>query len=291
MTGLREARGWSLPDFVLLILMICVAAWVGREPLLDIVDRGLNDRNSAYVLFAPFAAIYLVWLRRTRLQFVRYKPSLWGPVVVILGLVMNAEGFNRDIIILWQAGVLVSIIGCLISMAGIGILRQFAPAFVAFFMVLPVPGGIRQKVAVPLQGFAAEFTSSILELLGVDFTRLGNQLVVNGHAIAVGETCNGMSMILALGLVVFVFVFSLPLRNSARVSLLILSPLIALVCNVLRLVPTSIMYGFSEPSIAESVYAFSAWIMIPLAVLMLIGVLKILRWLDVPITTWRLVTT
>jgi len=291
MSGLRETRGWSLSDFVLLLLMIGVASWVGREALVDIWKRGTSGGDSAYVLFAPIAAVYMVWLRRTRLQFVRYKPSLWGPLIVVAGLLMNAIGLDLDIIILWQAGALVSIIGCLISMVGLGILRQFAPAFMVFFMVLPIPGTIRQEFAVPLQGLATGFTASILEILGVDFSRMGNQLVVNGHAIAVGETCNGMSMILALGLVVFVFVFSLPLRNGARMALLMFSPLIALACNVLRLVPTSLMYGFEDPSVAETVYAFSAWAMIPLAILMLVGVLKVLHWLDIPVTTWRLVTT
>ena len=291
MTGLREARGWSLPDFILLLLMVCVAGWVGRDSVIDIWQRGTNDAESAYVLFAPLAALYMVWLRRSRLQFIRYKPSLWGPVVVMFGLLMTVVGFDKDHLIVWQAGTLVSMIGCVISMTGLGILRQFAPAFVVFFMVLPVPGALRTIIAVPLQGFATSVTASILEIIGVDFVRMGNQLVVNDYAIAVGETCNGMAMIFALGLVVFVFVFSLPLKNTARVALLLASPLIALFCNVLRLVPTSLVYGLSDSELAESVYAWSAWVIIPLAIFMLVGVLRMLSWMDLPVTRWRLATT
>lgn len=291
MSRLREIRGWSLPDFALLILMIGVTCWIGRAALFDIWTRGTSGGESAYVLFAPIAAVYMVWLRRSRLQFVRFKPSLWGPFIVFMGLAMTAKGFDHDVRIAWQAGVLVSMIGCLVSMTGPGIIRQFAPAMVVFFMLLPLPGAIRQMLAVPLQGLATSLSASIIELVGVDFVRLGNQLVVNGHPIAVGETCNGMPMIFALGLIVYVFVFSLPLRNSGRITLLLISPIIALLCNALRLVPTSLLYGWSDPNLAESVYAWSAWIMIPLAILMLIGTLKMLHWLDLPVTTWRLVTT
>ena len=56
MTGLREARGWSLPDFILLLLMVCVAGWVGRDSVIDIWQRGTSNSESAYVLFAPLAA-------------------------------------------------------------------------------------------------------------------------------------------------------------------------------------------------------------------------------------------
>ena len=56
MNQLREIRGWSLPDFVLLFLMIGVACWIGRDALTDIWIRGINDNESAYILFAPLAA-------------------------------------------------------------------------------------------------------------------------------------------------------------------------------------------------------------------------------------------
>lgn len=290
MSKLREIRGWSLPDFALLLIMLGATGWIGRAALADIWARGSRGGESAYILFAPIAAIYLVWLRRSRLQYVRFRPSLWGPFIVILGLAMTSWGFDRDVMIAWQGGVLVSMVGCVVSMTGPEIIRQFAPAFFVFFLLLPVPGGIREKLAVPLQGLATNLTAMIIGLLNVEYLQLGNQLVVNGSPIAIGETCNGMPMILALGFVVFVFVFSLPLRNSARVILLLISPFIALLCNVIRLVPTSLMYGLNDMAAAELVYSWSAWVMIPVAILMLLGVLKLLHWLDIPVTTWRLVT-
>ena len=205
---------------------------------------------------------------------------------------MTVFGFDRDVLIVWQG-----------RYAGFDDwLRDIDEQALAYFVNSPQHSSYSSWFCQFLEVYGRlsrirfkdslqDVTASILEIIGVDFVRTGNQLVVNDYAIAVGETCNGMAMIFALGLVVFVFVFSLPLKNTARVALLLASPLIALFCNVLRLVPTSLVYGLSDSELAESVYAWSAWIMIPLAIFMLVGVLRMLSWMDLPVTRWRLVTT
>lgn len=290
MKGAGETRGWKLPDVMLLLLMLVVTGLIGRAPLSDIFHRANSSSTFAYIFLVPFAVAYLVWLRRSRLQYVRYHPSFAGPALVAFGLFLTWWGFDRDVLISWHAGVFVSMLGCIVSMTGLRVLKQFMPAAVALFMMVPVPGRITQAASIPLQSLATGMTEEFLRFFSVDVVKLGNQLLINGEPIAVGETCNGMSMLLTLGLVSFVFVFSLPLRNRARLVLILLSPVVALLCNVLRLVPTSLLFGMEEPTAAAAVYGWSGVAMIPLTIAMLLAVLKLLRWLDLPITRWRLVT-
>ena len=58
-----------------------------------------------------------------------------------------------------------------------------------------------------------------------------------------GEACNGMRMVFAFFLVVYAFAFSTPMKHSTRLVLLALSLVAALICNVIRLFPTSLIYG------------------------------------------------
>ena len=44
-----------------------------------------------------------------------------------------------------------------------------------------------------------------------------------------------------------------------------LSPLSALACNVLRLVPTVWLYGHVQPDAAEMFHDYSGWLMLPIA--------------------------
>ena len=272
----EKNRDWSVADIALLCLLLSVSIWVGREALLDILNRGLRGTDSTYVLFAPLAVAALVWYRRKLIRQVYYKPNLLGCLVVLVGLLLSNFGFDRDIIVLWQSGVLISVIGCVLSMTGFVVLKLFGPAFFAVFLMLPLPGTIRDAIAIPLQSVATGLTASVLEIFSVDAVRHGNIIVINGEQIAVGEACNGMPMIMAVGLMVYTIVFALRLSPRKRTALLVASPVIALVCNVRRLVPTSLAYGIVDPKIALYVYYVAGWLMIPLAVVMLFGFLMFL---------------
>ena len=170
---------------------------------------------------------------------------------------------------------------------GLEPVRQFAPVFAVLVLALPIPGMIRTEIAFPLQGMATTVTHGILELIGVSTIKQGYVLLINGEQIAVGEACNGMRMVFAFGLVTYAFAFSTPLKRSTRIALLALSPLIALVCNVIRLVPTSLIYGYGTAIRAEWFHDVSGWVMLPIALLMLITVLRLLTWLEFPVTSLR----
>jgi exosortase/archaeosortase family protein len=103
----------------------------------------------------------------------------------------------------------------------------------------------------------------------------------------VGEACDGLRMVLALALTVYAFVFSVPLRLTARLVLLAVSPIIALVCNILRLVPTGLAYAYSSESFAIELHDIAGWMMLPVAIAMLFAIIRFMRWLDLPVLTWR----
>jgi exosortase/archaeosortase family protein len=110
--------------------------------------------------------------------------------------------------------------------------------------------------------------------------------------VAVAEACNGMRMVFALVLVSYAFAFSVPLRNSVRLMVLLLSPVAAIICNVLRLTPTVILYGNESlpMGFADNFHDIAGWLMLPLAFLMLLGITRALRWAMVPTYRFTLAT-
>ena len=103
---------------------------------------------------------------------------------------------------------------------------------------------------------------------------------------------NGLAMAFtvafALTLVVYAFAFGTPLRPSTRVVLLVCSPLVAMLCNVIRLVPTSIIFGYGSVEAAERFHDAAGWVMLAVALVILAGVLRTIRWLEFPVTSFRL---
>jgi exosortase len=282
-------RGWTRERLLLLAAMLVLVAWWGRRALEDIYVFASGQTDNGYILLAPAVALYLAWLRRSRLQYLRYRPTILGPLLVAGGILASDWGDRVGIQLLWHGGVLVAMFGCLFSMTGWELVRQFAPVLIALGFVVPIPGRVRESLAGPAQEFSVATAHVLLELGGIDAIREGNIIVIEGQPVAVGEACNGMRMVFALALVVYAFVFSVPFSMGTRLFLIAAAPIVALACNVVRLVPTSIAYGWFNPTLAEQIHDIGGWLMLPLALLMLMGLVKLLKWLDLPVMNWRLV--
>ena len=122
--------------------------------------------------------------------------------------------------------------------------------------------------------------------MGVAVERTGNALRVNGREVFIAEACNGMRMVSALALVSFAFIFSVPMGNRVRVLILLVSPVVAVLVNILRLIPTVLFYGYAEAEWASAFHDLSGWLGLVVAFVVLWGFLSMLRWLEVPIAPY-----
>lgn len=285
---IRPRRAWQPRDFAQLALLLAIGLWLHRQPLRDIVNIGWHDAEQSHIFLAPIVAGWLLWLRRSRVRAIEVKPSLSGPLVAVAGWLVSWWGFESGTQIAWHGGAVLSLLGIVLSMTGTTPLLLLAPVFGVLAFVLPVPGELRHSIAYPLQELATTITHTMLEIMGVSAIKSGNVLVINGEHVAVGEACNGMRMVFALTLVVYAFAFGTPLKPGTRMTLLVLSPAIAMACNVLRLLPTSLIFGYGNVEVAERFHDMAGWVMLPLAMVMLAAVLRTIRWLEFPVTQLRL---
>jgi exosortase len=216
------------------------------------------------------------------------QPSYTGLIVAVLGWLISWWGFETGTQIAWHAGALLSMLGIVLSMTGMTPVQLLAPVFAVLVFMLPIPGEFRHQIAYPLQQLATTVTHSMLEFIGVYAIKSGNMLIINGERVAVGEACNGLRMVFALSLVVYAAAFGMPLKAGTRIFLLAVSPLIAIICNVIRLLPTSLLFGYGGNEAAQRFHDLAGWVMLPVAMLMLFGLLRAIRWLEFPVTQLRL---
>lgn len=258
------------------------SAWVDAWAIVDI--RGDNN----HVFLAPLVVLWLFWVRRGRLPHVRVTGRWLGIALILFGWLVRWAGLSNNTAAAFHAGSLVVVVGAFVSVCGKGSILRFVPAAAALLFLIPVPQRLRQELAIPLQTTTAWLTDGVLDAMGVQSQVAGNTLIVNGKSVAIVEACNGMPMVFGLLLVTYAFAFAWPLRNSVRWMLLILSPLVTLGCNVLRTVPLVWTYANRSRESFEWLHAYSGWLMLPLAFVMLLGVLRALRWLDVQVDRYRL---
>jgi exosortase len=254
----------------------------------DIYQIASKDEENSHIFLVPIIALYLVWVRRMRLRHCRPSGRFLGPIVIAVGWAIGSFGFYRGIQSFWHGGAVLVVLGCILSVLGRNVVFRFFPAIAVLVFLVPAPARLRLAIASPLQNWTAAISEKVLELCGEVNTEVtGNLLTINGQPLFVAEACNGMRMVFALILVCFAFGFTLPLRNFVRILILVASPLAAILCNVIRVPATVWVYGY-EPKYFQPFHNYAGWAMLPLAFLILYGIIKMLQWAMIPVTQYTL---
>ena len=281
-------NGWSHWHLIAAAGLSALAVAVTWGAWADMVHIGVIDEESSHIFLVPIVAAWLVWVRRARLSQCRPVGLAVGPAILAVGWLLSWYGYHNGIQSFWHGGAVLIVMGAALSVLGREVLMRFLPAFVVLAFLVPIPGIIRQEIAIPLQTATASVTQDLVQLAGASIDRTGNLLQINGVDVAVAEACNGMRMVFALVLVSYAFAFGTPLRWYARGLVLLASPLVALVVNIVRMMPTVWLYGYSPEHVADRFHDWSGWIMMGIAFLLLMAILQILRWSMIPVTRYTL---
>jgi len=270
--------------------LMALGAIATRNAWADMFYISWNDEECGHALLAIPAFIWLAWIRRGRLRRCHPTGQWIGLVMIAIGWAAWSWGFRQQLQTLWHGGALLVVMGAFFSVAGAQVLKEFLAAFVILGFLVPVPSLAREKIALPMQRHTAYWTQLACETLGMDVTRDNSLLTTYGGVqVAIAEACNGMRMVFALIMVCYLFAFVSPLRAYVRFLLLALSPVVAAVCNIIRLVPTVFVYGHFSREFAEAFHDVTGWVMLVAAFLTMVGFLKLMRWAMLPVTHFRLV--
>src|SRR5688572_2915106 len=247
-------------DLVLAAALALLSGVILLDAWRDILRLGLANEELSYVLLAPVMILWIAWSRRHVLPGCRLRGGWMGIGIILFGWFTYWYGFHVDPV-LWRAGAVVVAVGAVVAVLGRDVFWKFAPAFAATIFLVPISPNGRYKLAIPLQTATARVTQGVCDVLGIYVDRAGNLLTINGIDVTIAEACNGMRMILTLFLVCYVVAFTAPLRTWQRVLFLAASPLVAIVSNVVRLVPTVWLFGNASREAAQQFHDVSGWVM------------------------------
>lgn len=288
---LNTRNGWTVWHVAAALALIAASVAVTWMAWSDMWQIAMKDEESSHILLVPVAVAWLVWVRRARFRQCRPQRSVLGAILVGAAWMFWSIGYRYDVQSFWHGGAVLMAVGCFIVVVGKDILFRFLPAFLVLVFLVPVPGRARQAIAIPMQRTTASATQGVLEMAGVPVERSENLLSINGKPVTIAEACNGMRMVFTLILVSYIFAFTTPLRGYVRTLILAASPVTAILCNVIRLVPTVWVMGHVSEETGHVFHDAAGWVMLVVAFLMLMSIEKVLKWALVPVREYTLAST
>jgi exosortase len=269
---------WKFADLGIVAFAVAIGVFLTLDAWRDIFRIAMKDEESSHIFLVPVVMLWLLWENRAKLKGCRRIGTWIGPVVVTVGAGLYLYGTLGWARTVTSVGAVVVLAGCILSVAGTDVLRRFSSVFLALAFLIPVPGLVRMEVAIPLGTATARLAEHILLLFDVPVERAGTLLSINQVDVTIAEACNGLRMVLSLFFVSYLVAFGASLRWNMRAAVLIAAPVLAIICNVIRLIPTLYLYGYASHEWAERFHDAAGWAMLAVAYFSLMGLIRLMRW-------------
>ena len=209
----------------------------------------------------------------------------WGWIFLVAVLAMRTIAYEQNFQWVETVTILPVVICLAWTFGGWPLMRRAWPAIVFLVFMIPLPPLINERLALPLQKFAAMGSCFLLQMSGFWAIQEGNVIHLSTHKdvmmpLDVALACNGLKMLMTLTATVTATICLISLPTWKRICLLLSVVPIALFSNMIRIVATGwCYYLLTGPRGKEWAHDVTGWLMMPLA-LVLVGLeLGILSWL------------
>jgi len=281
-TTLDQPQRVSLSPQPLPLVAALVAAFIWTYWLVipGLVAQWWNEDEYSHGFLIPLVSGYLVWTKRDEIKATAIRPTPWGLVVMAMALAVYVTGIVGADLFLQRVSAVVMITGGLLYVVGLPILRVVAFPLAFLLLMIPLPGIIFNSIAFPLQLFAAQIASTIMEACGVLVFREGNIMHLAAVSLDVEEACSGIRSLMSLTALGLLYAYITYSGWLLRVLLVLTIVPIAIAANVFRVTMTGLLAHFASVDTALGVFhTAGGWSVFLVAAALLLGVNRLLRFL------------
>jgi exosortase len=275
----RRALYWTIGLAALAIIMY---SYTFRY----LYGKWMDDAQYSLGFLVPVVSGYFVWKKWPEARLLKRDSSNWGLLLIVVALMLHLAGTLLDVSGPSGVSIILALIGgCLyLHSKNLVYLMAFPLAYTVF--MIPLPGGIVDRLGLPMQILASRSTASILGLILPDVSRTGIQLTVDGYDFVVAPACSGLSSLVALVGVTAVFAYITRLSAPLKWLLFAFSLPIALVANIIRITSIGLLGYYWDWDKAMGLYHdFSSPFLFLIAIGFLFAISGGLEWLSARRTT------
>ena len=189
----------------------------------------VNETFTHGFLVLPIV-IWLIWQKRPQLLLINPHPNPRLFLVLLLFLIVWLIGAVVDVEIVQQFCMVSMILTTIWAVAGRSVLLYIL--FPLLFLYFAIPFG--QVLIAPLMQFTADFTVSLIHLVGIPVYRDGLYFVLPTGSWSVVEECSGVRYLIASFFLGTIYAYLNYTVTKKRVIFILLSLVVPIIGNGLR---------------------------------------------------------
>jgi exosortase len=246
--------------YVRIGLMTALIALLYRFVLTDLAKDWWNEPALSYGMLIPPLAAYIAWLRRDLTLAAGASPTSKGLLLVAFGCVMFLLGKLGVEFFLMRTSFVVLLAGLTWTFWGIRRLQTLAFPFVLLATMVPLPGTVYNSVSAPLQLFASDLSSRLVQGIGISIYRDGNIIQLASTSLGVAEACSGLNSLSALMVASLLLGYLVCSRLRTKIALFLLAIPLAIAVNILRIAGTAVLADYNQEFAMGFYHSFSGWL-------------------------------
>ena len=218
-------------------LLILFSTLVYHPVMVALYHAWQKNHYYNHGFLIPLISCYLVYRNREKLKTISYKPSLYGIVFILLGiLVFLLDKSYTNVLFFSSVGMLIFITGGILLAFGKDYLRAVLFPVLFLIFMIPIPEFLFDLVIGPLQLTASMIGKIILRILGVPVLRDGIYLHLAPFTVQVDMSCSSMHSLIALSALSFVIAYIMMDSIGGKIMIVASSIPLAIIANGFRLV-------------------------------------------------------
>jgi exosortase len=268
-----------VPRWIVLAgLLVAALVWTYWLVIPGLVAQWWNEPEYSHGFLVPVIAGYLVWSKRDILRTTPIAPGYWGLALMLLALVTYVTGNVGADLFLQRVSFVMMIAGVILYIAGRAMLRAVRFPLVFLLFMIPLPQIVFGSIAFPLQLFAAQVATSVMETCAVPVFREGNVMHLAAASLDVEEACSGIRSLVSLTTLGVLFSYITYTTWLPRVILMLAVVPIAIAANVFRVTVTGLIAHYVSVDAAMSIFHTAGGLgVFAIAAVLLLGVSRLLR--------------
>ncbi len=234
-------------------IVLVTAAFVGlyHNTIYKLVHDWSIDPNFSHGFLIPFVALYMIWSRRKKLADTQIYTSNAGLLLVAFGMFTHVVGNIGAELFTMRVSMIFTLAGILVYFLGFKAFKIIMVPVLYLLIMIPIPSIIWNKIAFPLQLFAAQISSVFIDLIGIPVFREGNVLHLANTSLEVVDACSGLRSLTSLMALTGAFAYLAPMSIIKKWILFLCAFPIAVIVNIFRLTVTAAMAAWIGPETAH----------------------------------------
>lgn len=247
----------------------------GYWPGLVVAAGTWNSPQYSHGWLVPLFAVAVLAWRRDDLPLVSTHERLAGLSIIAISLAVRLVATWYRIVTVDMYTLVPALMGVVVVAGGLRMLRWAGPPVAFLIFMYPLPDEATRYLLGPLQRFATLASTYVLQTLGFEAFREGNQIVLGDSRLGVVDACSGLRMLTIFVALTVGWVLVDRTAWWERIAIVASAVPIALAVNVVRITATGMMMTVNELLAERVFHDWAGYVMMPLAVTLLAGV----RWL------------